>query len=182
MRRLDMDIRDIHDTQAFTDRSRHGKQHSSQHVGSTIDKSGKSETSRGRATEIYVYLDGNPDGYYCCGCGIRRSDEHHRVRKFKSGDPAWRNFCRPCHAKHLANSRSKPTKTCANFCFGCGFARSSHFNKEHTINQDQRPVKNFCAHCMKQVSRKAMIPTETLLGSVCFPSYPNMSWSPSQLT
>ncbi|KAK2004096.1 hypothetical protein LX36DRAFT_745079, partial [Colletotrichum falcatum] len=56
-------------------------------------------------------------------------------------------------------------KTYANFCFGCGFARSSHFNKEHPTNQGQRPIKNFCAHCMKHVSKKALIPTETLLGS-----------------
>ncbi|KAK1597884.1 uncharacterized protein LY79DRAFT_656188 [Colletotrichum navitas] len=160
----DMDTGVIYNTGACTDRSRHGKQQSFKHMRGTIgDKqNGKSESM---ATDISVHLDDNADGYYCCGCGIRRSDEHHRVRKFKSGDPAWRNFCRRCHAKHLVNSRGKTMKTYANFCFGCGFARSSQFNKEHPINQDQRPVKNFCAYCMKKVSRKALIPTETLLGS-----------------
>ncbi|KAK1981997.1 hypothetical protein LZ30DRAFT_688755 [Colletotrichum cereale] len=157
----------IHPTETFTDRSRHGKHQSFQPIMDTIDdkKSGENENTRSMVTEISVHLDDNADGYYCCGCGIRRSDEHHRVRKFRSGDPAWRNFCKPCHAKHLESGRDKTMKAYDNFCFGCGFARSSHFNKEHPINQDQRPVKNFCAHCMKQVSRKALIPTETLLGS-----------------
>ncbi|KAK1638347.1 hypothetical protein BDP81DRAFT_448395 [Colletotrichum phormii] len=51
-----------------------------------------------------------------------------------------------------------------NFCFGCGFARSSHFNKENPIKPSKKPIKNFCAHCMKRLSKKAVIPTETLLG------------------
>ncbi|EFQ28858.1 uncharacterized protein GLRG_04002 [Colletotrichum graminicola M1.001] len=174
-RASDMDTGVIYYTGACTDRSRHVKQQSFQHMRGTI---GDKQNGKGgsMATDVSVHLDDNADGYYCCGCGIRRSDEHHRVRKFKSGDPAWRNFCKRCHAKHLVNSRGKTMKTYANFCFGCGFARSSHFNKEHPINQDQRPVKNFCAYCMKQFSRKALIPTETLLGSVLPLSYPNRFW------
>ncbi|OHW92465.1 hypothetical protein CSPAE12_08832 [Colletotrichum incanum] len=155
------------DTGASTDRPHHGKQQSSYSLEDTIDdkKNGRNENPRDQAPEISVHLDDNVDGYYCCGCGIRRSDEHHRVRKFNPGDPAWRNFCKPCHAKHLASGDDKTMKAYGNLCFSCGFARSSHFNKEHPIQRGQRPIKNFCAYCMKQISKKAFVPTETLVGS-----------------
>ncbi|KAF4777688.1 hypothetical protein HER10_EVM0005831 [Colletotrichum scovillei] len=117
------------------------------------------------ASEIAVHIDDNTDGFYCLGCGIRRSDEQHKIRKFRAGDPAWRNFCKPCHEKHLSSSDGKTVKAYGNFCFGCGFARSSHFNKENPIKPSKKPTKNFCAHCMKCLSKRAVIPTETLLGS-----------------
>ncbi|KAJ0163889.1 Dolichyl-diphosphooligosaccharide--protein glycosyltransferase subunit stt3 [Colletotrichum tanaceti] len=146
--------------------SRHDEHQSSSILEDTRDdKSSQNNTPHDWESVIPVHLDDNTDGYYCCGCGIRRSDEHHRARKFTAGDPAWRNFCRPCHAKHLASGDDRTMKAYGNFCFGCGFARSSHFNKAHPIKRGQKPVKNFCAHCMKRVSRKAYIPTETLLGS-----------------
>ncbi|OHE90683.1 hypothetical protein CORC01_14012 [Colletotrichum orchidophilum] len=128
----------------------------------------ETETSDSNITEaskIAVHLDDNTDGYYCFGCGIRRSDEQHMIRKFRDGDPAWRNFCKPCHEKHLTSGGGEALKAYGNFCFGCGFARSSHFNKENPIKLRQKPIKNFCAHCMKRFSQKAVIPTETLLGS-----------------
>ncbi|KAJ0311984.1 hypothetical protein COL516b_001047 [Colletotrichum fioriniae] len=91
--------------------------------------------------------------------------EQHKIRKFRAGNPAWRNFCKPCHEKHLNSGDGKTVKAYGNFCFGCGFARSSHFNKENPIKPTKKPIKNFCAHCMKRLSKKAVIPTETLLGS-----------------
>ncbi|KAK1449848.1 hypothetical protein CMEL01_07184 [Colletotrichum melonis] len=83
----------------------------------------------------------------------------------EAGDPAWRNFCKPCHEKHLTSEDGKTVKANGNFCFGCGFARSSHFNRENPIKPSKKPAKNFCAHCMKRLSKRAVIPTETLLGS-----------------
>ncbi|KAF6845276.1 hypothetical protein CMUS01_00221 [Colletotrichum musicola] len=115
-------------------------------------------------SEIPVHLDDNNDGYYCCGCGIRRSEEHHQIRKFCVGEPVWRNFCKPCHEKHLSSGDHQTAKKYGNFCFGCGFARSSRFNKEHPIKRGQPPTKNFCAHCMKRMFKRAVIPAETLVG------------------
>ncbi|KAK2778198.1 hypothetical protein CKAH01_03154 [Colletotrichum kahawae] len=128
------------------------------------DPPSDAQGDRTSETEIPVHLDDNNDGYYCCGCGIRRSDEHHEIRKFRVGEPVWRNFCHSCHEKHLASSDYKKLKQYGNFCFGCGFARSSHFNKQHPIKRGHRPAKNFCAHCMKRKFKKAITPTETVLG------------------
>ncbi|OLN95863.1 hypothetical protein CCHL11_05019 [Colletotrichum chlorophyti] len=114
--------------------------------------------------EIPVHLDDNNDGYYCCSCGIRRSDEQHKIRKFRARSPVWRNLCKPCHEKHLATGNYKRIKMLGHFCFDCGFARSSHFNKEHPVKRGQKPAKNLCAHCMKRMSERAVIPAETLLG------------------
>lgn len=172
-RNSEMNIESAPHVRASASRSRHDKHQSSPILEDTRDDmSNQNNKPRDWASGIPVHLDDNTDGYYCCGCGIRRSDEHHRARKFTAGDPAWRNFCKPCHAKHLDSGDDRAMKAYGNFCFGCGFARSSHFNKAHPIKRGQKLVKNFCAHCMKRVSRKACIPNETLLGSVspcCLP-------------
>ncbi|KAK6213967.1 hypothetical protein QIS74_09969 [Colletotrichum tabaci] len=144
-----MNIESAPHVRASASRPRHDKHQSSPILEDTRDdKSNQNNKPRDWASGIPVHLDDNTDGYYCCGCGIRRSDEHHRARKFTAGDPAWRNFCKPCHAKHLDSGDDRAMKAYA-----------------HPIKRGQKLVKNFCAHCMKRVSRKACIPNETLLGS-----------------
>ncbi|EEY19965.1 predicted protein [Verticillium alfalfae VaMs.102] len=93
------------------------------------------------------------DGHFCAGCGIRRATRHQEERAQSASDTAWKNLCQPCLKKYCDGNKYA-VDAFGHLCWGCGFARSAHFHKQHPVGEGN-PVPNICSFCRLQRSRKS---------------------------